>query len=115
MAIFRSFLVLVIVGILGYTGVVGVNHGWNLVPIFFGEMFAMTWSGQFNFDFMCFLMLSGIWTSWRSGFTPKGLALGAVAVFFGIMFLAPYLLYLSYKEDGDSIAMIVGPAKAAAG
>jgi ABC-type Fe3+-siderophore transport system permease subunit len=112
MAIFRAFLVLVTVGILGYTGVVGANHGWNLVPIFFGEMSAMTWSGQFNFDFMCFLVLSGIWTSWRSGFTPKGLALGTVAISFGIMFLAPYLLYLSYKEGGDTIAMIVGSGNA---
>ena len=105
---FRAFLVTVTLAILGYTAVVGVNHGWNLVPIFIGEIVAMTWLGQFNLDFMCFLLLSGVWTAWRNNFTPKGLALGAVAVFFGIMFLAPYLLLLSFKEKGNAKAILVG-------
>lgn len=108
MNIFRIFLVIVILAILSYTAVVGMKHGWNLIQVFFGEMLAMTWSGQFNLDFMCFLLLSGLWTSWRNSFTPKGFILGAVAVFFGIMFLAPYLLLLSFNEKGDAKAILVG-------
>ena len=111
MNLFRAFLILLIAGILGYTTIVGINHGWNLVPIFFGEMFTMTWSGQFNFDFLCFLLLSGIWTSWRNSFTARGIGLGAVALFFGIMFLAPYLLFLSFKEKSDVKAILVGSEK----
>jgi hypothetical protein len=59
MNLFRFFLVIVILAIIGYTLVVGVNHGWNLIPVFFGEMLAMTWTGQFNFDFMCFCRFLG--------------------------------------------------------
>lgn len=108
MNLFRTFLVIITLAIVGYTAIVGVNHDWNLVPVFFGEILAMTWSGQFNFDFMCFLLLSGLWTSWRNRFTPKGLALGVVAIFFGILFLAPYLLMLSFKENGDAKTILVG-------
>jgi hypothetical protein len=38
-----------------YTAVVIANHGWNLFPVFFGDMAAMGWAGQFNLDFMGFL------------------------------------------------------------
>jgi hypothetical protein len=50
----------------------------------------MTWSGQFNLDFMTFLGLSGIWVAWRHQFTGGAIALGVVAFFGGMMFLAPY-------------------------
>ena len=59
MGAFRILLALFIVAIISFTGVVIANHGWNLLPIFFGDIAAMTWPGQFNFDFLCFLILSG--------------------------------------------------------
>jgi len=65
MAAFRAYLVVVLACLSGYTLVVGFNHGWNLLPIFFSNLADMTWSGQFNFDFMTFLGLSGIWVAWR--------------------------------------------------
>lgn len=108
MNLFRTFLVIMILAIFAYTAIVGVNHGWNLIRVFFGEILAMTWSGQFNFDFLCLLLLCGLWTSWRNSFTPKGLDLGALAIFFGVIFLAPYLLILSFKENGDAKAILVG-------
>ena len=37
MGAFRILLAIMITGILGYTGIVGVNHGWNLFPVFFGD------------------------------------------------------------------------------
>ena len=109
---FRILLAFMITGILGYTGTVGVNHGWNLFPVFFGDMAAMTWPGQFNFDFTCFLMLSGLWLAWRHHFSPGGLALGVLGVFGGIMVLAPYLFIASFKANGDMKELFLGKVRA---
>ena len=65
-----------IVVLFAYTGIVGIRHGWNLFAIFFGDIAAMTWPGQFNLDFTCLLMFTGLWLAWRHHFSPAGLALG---------------------------------------
>ena len=100
MGAFRVFLAVVFAGVFFYTATVGITHGWNLLPIFFGDIMAMTWAGQFNMDFTCFLLLSGLWLAWRHDFSPSGIALGAVGVFGGILVLAPYLLAASLKARG---------------
>ena len=112
MVAFRILLAAMITGILGYTGIVGVNHGWNLFPVFFGDMAAMTWSGQFNFDFTCFLTLSGLWLDWRHHFTIGGLALGVLGFVGGIMVLAPYLLIASFKANGNMKELFIGKVRA---
>jgi hypothetical protein len=112
MSAFRVLLVIFIVSIIIFTGVVIVNHGWKLLPIFFGDISAMTWPGQFNFDFMCFLILSGVWLAWRHHFSVGGLVLGVVGVFGGIMLLAPYLLIASYKANGDVKVLLLGKVRA---
>ena len=112
MTAFRFLLVIIIIDILSITGIVGFNHGWNLLPIFFGDMVSLTWPGQFNFDFMCFLILSGLWLSWRHHFSPGGLLLGFAGVFGGIMLLAPYLLLASYKANGDMKVLLLGKVRA---
>ena len=84
MAMFRIYLVGVFACLTGYTLVVGGDHGWNLLPIFFSNIAEMTWSGQFNLDFMTFLGLSGIWVAWRHQFTGRAIALGLVAFFGGM-------------------------------
>ena len=94
-----------------YSCVTISRHGLGLLPIFFGDMAAMTWPGQFNFDFFGFLLLSGIWTAWRNNFSGKGLGLGLLAVFGGMLFLSLYLLYLSYKTQGDIKAMMLGESR----
>ena len=94
MILFRLFLLACLLVIAGYTSVTIAQHGWNLLPVFFGDMAAMTWPGQFNLDFFCFLLLSGLWTAWRGGFKPAALALGVLAVFGGMLFLSAYLLIL---------------------
>ena len=38
MAAFRFFLAIVLVCLSTYTEVVGLNHGWNLLPIFFSNI-----------------------------------------------------------------------------
>lgn len=112
MSALRILLVIMIAGILGYTGTVGFNHGWNLLPVFFGDIAAVTWPGQFNSDFTCFLILSGLWLSWRHHFSPGGLALGVLGLFGGIMVLAPYLLFASFKANGDIRELLLGKMRA---
>lgn len=112
MALFRLFLMACLVAIIAYTSVTIANHGWNLIPVFFGDMAAMAWPGQFNFDFFCFLLLSGLWVAWRNHFSPAALALAVVAVLGGMMFLTAYLLFLSFRSDGDTRAMMLGETRA---
>ena len=112
MRAFRFLLAMMMVGILGITGVVGYRHGWNLPPIFFGDMASLNWPGQFNFDFMCFLMLSGLWLAWRHHFSPGGLLLGFLGVLGRIMLLAPYLLFASFKVNGDVKVLLLGKVRA---
>lgn len=108
----RVFLALCFVVILGYTSITIAHHGVNLLPVFFGDMAKMAWPGQFNLDFMTFLLLAGIWVSWRHHFSPGGLALGVVAVFGGMLFLSAYLLVQSFKTRGDVTALLLGERRA---
>jgi hypothetical protein len=73
MTLFRIFLVTIIAVIGVYTAIVIANHGMGLYPIFFGDIADMTWPGQFNLDFLGFLILSGVWVAWRHAFSVGGL------------------------------------------
>jgi len=97
MVVLRLALAAYLVLLTAYSAVVIYHHGWNLLPVFFGDIAAMTWPGQFNFDFTGFLLVSAFWTAWRHRFSPLGLALGILAFFGGMMFLSIYLLVESAK------------------
>jgi hypothetical protein len=112
MTVFQIYLVIVIACLGTYTMIVGLNHGWNLLPIFFADIAAMTWPGQFNFDFTTFLALSGLWLAWRHRFSSGGLALGVLGFFGGMLVLAPYLLYASYQANGEIKVLLPGKARA---
>lgn len=114
MTLFRLFLATCLIVITAYTSVTVANHGLNLLPVFFGDMAAMAWPGQFNLDFFCFLLLSGLWVAWRHQFSAGGLGLGLIAVFGGMPFLSAYLLIASFKTKGDIKAMLLGEARARA-
>lgn len=111
MTLFRLFLLTCLVAIAAYTSVTIANHGWNLLPVFFGDMAEMGWPGQFNLDFMCFLALSALWVSWRHQFSPGGLALGVVAFFGGMLFLSIYLLIHIQRTGGDVKALLLGSSR----
>jgi hypothetical protein len=115
MGLFRLFLIACLVAIVAYTSVTMANHGMNLLPIFFGDMARMEWPGQFNLDFFTFLLLSGLWVAWRNHFTPGALALAAVAVLGGMVFLSIYLLFLISKTGGDIRAIMLGEQRARQG
>ena len=91
-----------------YTGRVIIEHGWNLFPIFFGDMGSWTWAGQFNLDFMMMLFLSASWTAWRNKFSVTGLLLAVAAFLGGAGFLLPYLTYLGWKHQGDTADVLLG-------
>ncbi len=112
MGTFRIYLAVVFVCLGIYTAIVGFNHGWNLLPVFFGEIAGMTWQGQFNCDFSSFLALSGLWLAWRHQYSPGGLALGVLGFFGGMMVLAPYLFIAAVKANGDAKVLLLGDARA---
>ena len=72
----------------------------------------MGWPGQFNLDFMGFLVLSGTWVMWRHHFRPAGIALGIGAFFLGAPYLSAYMLFHSFQVDGDAAALLLGPERA---
>lgn len=108
MRAFRLILAVQFLSILTYTIIAGFNYGWNILAIFFNNIIALNWSGQFNLDFLFMLFLSGLWISWKNKFTTKGIILGLIALLFGIMFLSPYLFYLSIKTKGDIKEILLG-------
>ncbi len=114
MTALRLFFAFLCLALLGYTLVVGSNHGWSFMPTFFGDIRAMTWPGQFNADFMCYLAMSALWVSWRHEFSPAGLALGVCAFFGGALFLSAYLVVMSFKVDGNINALLLGSGRAQA-
>lgn len=115
MSAFRVLLVGMTITVLLYTAIVGMNHGWGLFPIFFGDIAAMNWPGQFNLDFSCLLIFSGTWLAWRHHFSPGGLVLGGLGLVGGILVLAPYLLLASIAADGDMKELLLGRRRARAG
>jgi hypothetical protein len=113
MTAFRALLIVLWLCIAGYTAVVVSEHGFGLLPIFFGDMTKLAWPGQFNLDFMCMLTLSGLWVAWRHRFSGAGLALGVLAVFGGAFFLSAYLLVISLQARGDVAELLLGPSRVA--
>lgn len=110
---FRILLGTLLIAVVAYTIPVIANHGPNLFPVFFGDIAEMTWRGQFNVDFMGFLVLSATWVAWRHHFQPAGLTLAVPAFFGGIPFLTTYLLVVSFQAKGDMKVVMLGPKRAA--
>ncbi len=108
MRAFQLLLIALWLALAIYTGVVIARHGIDLLPVFFGDMARVAWPGQFNLDFLCFLVLSALWTAWRNGFSAGGLALALVAFFGGAGFLLPYLLWLTISTRGDMRRVLLG-------
>ena len=112
MIAFRTFLAVLFVGVCGYTVVVVGDHGLGLFPVFFGDIAQLGWPGQFNVDFLGFLLLSGFWLAWRHHFSPGGLLLGVLGVLGGIPLLTAYLFVVSIRGNGDVAALLMGETRA---
>lgn len=108
MPFFRFVLFFMTLIIVVMTIAAVANDGLNLITPYFSEIFALSWQGQFNFDFACYLVLSGLWMAWRSGYSGRGIALGLLAPPLGILFFAPYLIYLIGRTSGDIRELLLG-------
>ena len=95
-AALRILLLVILVVLAGYTADVIANHGWGLLPVFFGDIGRMEWPGQFNLDFLFMLTLA------------------ALAFFGGALFLAVYLLIVSWQARGDARRLLLGDSRAGA-
>ncbi len=111
MTTFRFFLIVLLTILMGYTGIVIANHGLGLLNIFFGDIIVMNWAGQFNLDFMFMLTLSALWVAWRHQFSYTGILLAVLALLGGSLFLATYLLILSWQTNGDIKQVLLGTAR----
>jgi hypothetical protein len=111
---FRLLLALIFTSVVVYTVPVLLNHGPGLLAVFFGDIARMGWPGQFNLDFLGFLILSAVWVAWRNQFSTGGLGLAVLALFFGAPFLTLYLLIISFRTQGDVRAMLLGVDRARA-
>jgi len=110
---FRVLLTVLWAAIVGYTAIVIANHGWGLFDIFFGDIAAMAWPGQFNLDFMSLLTLSALWIAWRHQFSPAGILLGVLGFFGGGLMLTTYLFIASFQTRGDARELLLGKVRAA--
>ncbi len=93
-----------------YTGVVVSFHGFGFLPVFFGDILRVSWAGQFNLDFLFMLILAATWTAWRNRFSRFGMMLAFFALIGGSLFLAVYLLVLSWQTKGDMKQLLLGNA-----
>jgi hypothetical protein len=108
-------LVLLWVAIASYTSIVIAHHGMGLLGVFFGDMAALGWPGQFNLDFMSLLVLTALWVAWRHHFSGTGIALAALAFFGGALFLTAYLLVVSVRAKGDMRVLLLGKRRGVSG
>jgi hypothetical protein len=105
---FRYILIGMTMLIVLFTVAAIADGGIDLITPFLTPILALNWQGQFNIDFSCYLVLSGIWMAWRGGFSSGSIALGVVTPPLGILFFAPYLLYLVGKTKGDPRRLLLG-------
>lgn len=107
MTLLKGVLIVLAIAIYGYTLVVIGRDGFGLIPVFFGNLFAVNWSGQFNLDFATYLILSALWVAWRHKFSGAGLMMAAIASVAGMAFFAPYLLVQMRRADSVG-ALLLG-------
>jgi protein-S-isoprenylcysteine O-methyltransferase Ste14 len=106
--LFKTLLIIMTIGLMLYTFQAFKAEGANLFSIFTSNILALNWSGQFNLDFLCYLLLSGIWIMWRNKFEGSSIIVGVAAMIVGIILFAPYLLWLTNKENGDIKRVLIG-------
>lgn len=108
MTALRLVLIVLWTALLAFTAFVIGREGLDFLSPFFGAIAAGGWQGQFNADFLTFLVLSALWTGWRSGWNAGGTGLAVLAFFGGGGFLLPYLLILLHREKGDMARVLLG-------
>ena len=104
----KVLLFILTIVIAAYTALVISTDGLGLFQIFFANIAALNWNGQFNLDFSLYLLLSALWIMWRSKFDATSVIIGLIAGVLGMVVFAPYLLYLFKEENGDLKGVLLG-------
>jgi hypothetical protein len=107
-AVLKYLLLTQTIVLVVYTTYAINREGWTLFQSIIDNIKAFGWNGQFNLDFSCYLILSGLWIMWRQKFSFSSIAFAVVVMIIGIIAFAPYLLYLLMKENGDLKKVLVG-------
>ena len=94
-----------------YTGYVIYQDGIAAITVFFSDIAALDWRGQFNSDFSTYIALSALWIAWRGHFSTGSILLSFASVL-GMAFFAPYLLFLSVKAKGNISTLLIGEKRA---
>jgi len=108
MTLLRTFLSISTLLIYAVSIYVIVTMGINFPAVYFGDLLKLDWRSQFNTDLLIALCLFLIWVIWREGFTAKGFLFGFMFTSLGFMFGCPYLLYATYKAQGDVKTLLLG-------
>ena len=94
--------------ILFYTFLAVGNEGWGLLDQVSKNLLELGWNGQFNLDFASYLLLSALWILWRNSYSASSFILALMAATIGILFFAPYLLFLLVQEHGQIGRVLTG-------
>lgn len=108
MTFLRNFTVLLFLVVAAHTAYTGFLHGWDFLSAFMTVLVSLTWPGQFALDFMCYLLLSGLWVAWRGGFTGASIGLGLLAAIMGMLVFAILLLVFIARSKGDIRKLFLG-------
>jgi hypothetical protein len=108
MTLLRAFLITTTLIIYALSIYVIATMGINYPAVFLSDMLKLDWRTQFNTDLLIALCLFFIWVAWREGFTAKGFLLGFLFMNLGFMFGCPYLLFATYKANGNIKVLLLG-------
>lgn len=108
MTFLRNTVALMFLAVAAYSLVVFSTVGMDFISPYIADLFSLTWPGQFNLDFTCYLLLSGLWVAWRGGFTGTSIALGVTASVLGMLAFGVMLLAFIRAAKGDLRALLLG-------
>jgi hypothetical protein len=108
MTLLRSFLITAALLIYAISIYVIVTMGLNYPAVYFSDLLNLDWRSQFNTDLLIYISLMAIWVTWREGFTPKGFLFGFLNIFLGSLFGCLYLLFATYKAQGNPKVLLLG-------
>lgn len=106
--LFLALLISLTVVTLIYTALAMQRDGVNFIAIALQNLSSLNWSGQFTLDFGAYLLLSSLWILWRAKFSPSAYLPAAFAMILGIIFFAPYLVFLWRKSNGNVSQLLLG-------
>lgn len=108
MNILRVFLALSTFAIYIITIIASVNNGMNWPAVAVGDLLKLDWRSQFDTDFLVHLLLLATWVIWREGANARGYVFGFLSIVMGGMFSFPYILYATFRAQGETKALLLG-------